>query len=92
MIIEAILDVVFTIIKLVFSWLNLPDAPEGVESMITGIAYYISCGISFIRMFVPIDLFVTLFGIYLLVLNAGKIYDLAWWIIQKIPMLNIRKE
>lgn len=90
MIIMGLLDVVFSVLKVLFSWLSLPDMPDEITSVVDGIIGYIVDALPLIWMFFDKNVVTVCLVIALACMNFEKVYDFLMWIIAKIP-IGIRK-
>lgn len=90
MIIELLLTAFFNIISLLFAPINIPSIPVEVFIYIRSFISYIATGKAILSMFVPIDYFLVLFGIVIIIEAAILIYHFVMWILKKIPMVNIK--
>ena len=89
MIIETLLNLLVTLIKFVFSWLNLPDFPEEFTSIVNDFLDLIFDNVSLLGFFIRPTTLQILIPALIVVLNFDKIYHFVMWIIRKIPFLNI---
>lgn len=90
MIIMALLEVIFALLKVLFSWLSLPDMPKEITSVVDGIIEYIVDALPLIWVFFDKDVVTVCLVIALACSNFDKLYDLLMWILAKIP-IGIRK-
>lgn len=90
MIIELLLTAFYNIISLLFSPINIPRIPDDVFSYIETFISYIATGKAILSQFVPIDYFLILFGIVVVIESAILIYHFVMWILKKIPMVGIK--
>lgn len=90
MIIELLLTAFFNIISLLFAPINIPSIPDDVFSYIETFISYIATGKAILATFAPIDYFLILFGIVIVIEAAILIYHFVMWILKKIPMVNIK--
>lgn len=93
MIIKALLDLIYNILSLLFVF-DLPNLPDSVTSVATSISSYITTGISVIRAFVGsscMSLLGVLLGLIIALNVAYFLYSFVFWVIRKIPMLNVRE-
>lgn len=86
----AFLNLIFTVLKFLFSWLNLPDMPEKITSIIDGVIGYIIDGLPLLWVFFDKSVVSVCLVIALACTNFDKIYDLLMWILAKFP-IGIRK-
>jgi len=88
-IIETILNAFKTLLKTLFSWINIPSAGEEFNNAMAYFSDMLEVGKSLIDLFIPWNL--VRFGLPLLivVVNFEHIYHFVMWILKKIPMLGI---
>lgn len=86
MIITGLLKVVFEVLKLLFSWLSLPDMPAEITSVVDGIIGYIVDALPLLWVFFDKKLVTVCLVIALACTNFDKVYDFIMWILAKIPI------
>lgn len=89
MIIESVLDVVFTVFNFLTSPINIPEFPEGVFYYMNQFLEYLSVGVSFVATYTHYPFLVTLLGIIIAIDIAISLYKLVMFVLKKIPFLNI---
>lgn len=93
MIIKALLDLIYNVLSVLLV-ISLPSMPETVTSVINQVLGYMVTGISVIRVFIGQQAMMTLAVLLALILalNAAYfLYSFVFWVIRKIPMLNVRE-
>ena len=89
MIINALLDVVYTLMSLLTAPISIPGMPEEVQVFVYKALEYIAMGIKLLSNYTDLNYLFMLFGV-IVAIDAGLlIYKFAMWIIKKIPMLGI---
>lgn len=89
MIINALLDVVYTLMSLLTAPISIPGMPEEVQVFVYKALEYIAMGIKLLANYTDLNYLFMLFGV-IVAIDAGLlIYKFAMWIIKKIPMLGI---
>lgn len=92
MIIEGILNVITGLLYFVLDLLpNIPDLPETLTSPLNTVLDLIFDNVGLLDLFLPLNIVKIIIPLWLVVDNFDKIYSIAFWIIQKIPMLGIQK-
>lgn len=93
MLISALLNLIYNVLSLLLVF-DLPELPDSVVTIANSVIEYVSTGISILASFVGstcmgvIALLLTL----VVAMNAAYfLYSLVFWIIRKIPMLNVRQ-
>lgn len=90
MIIEALLDLLFNIFKLLTAMINIPQLPSKVMEILDTLFGYIQAGLSVLANFIDLDFALLLFGIVIAVDIGVSIYHFVMWVLKKIPMLGIK--
>lgn len=89
MIIESLINLLLSLIKFCFSWLNLPAFPEEFTDLIGDFLDLIFDNVSLLGFFIRPTTLQILIPALIVVLNFDKVYHFVMWIIRKIPFLNI---
>ncbi len=89
MILEAVFNLVSGLIRLVFGWINLPDMPEAVMSVIDELFTILQGSIGLLSVFVDISMVKILLPVLLIVINFEKVWKFTMFILRKIPFLGI---
>lgn len=89
MIIEGLLNLVFTLLKFVFSWLNLPAMPESLISSINTFFDLVFGNLSLLGFFIRPTTLTIVIPILIILINFERIYKFTMWILRKIPFINI---
>lgn len=90
MIIETLLNAIFSIFEKVFSVVNIPGMPDGMsEQVVSFFSDTLNYAGSLISLFVPWSQVKVFFPILIVILSSEEIYKLVMWVLKKIPMLGI---
>lgn len=89
MIIEGLLTLFSSALKLIFGWINLPDLPGEVETVISQLFVYMESGMGFVFLFFNMSLVRTMLPLVVVVMNFDKAYKLVMYVLRKIPFLGI---
>lgn len=90
MIIETLLNAIFSIFEKVFSVINIPGMPDGMSEQVVGFFNdVLSYAGSLISLFIPWAQVKIFFPILIVILSSEEIYKLVMWVLKKIPMLGI---
>ncbi|GLC80241.1 hypothetical protein [Lacrimispora brassicae] len=89
MIIESILNLFSSALKLIFGWINLPDVPPEIADVVNQLFGYMKSGIGLVFLFVPMPLVRILLPLVVVVVNFDKVYKLVMFVLRKIPFLGI---
>ena len=90
MIIETLLDVLYTIFDFLTTPINIPALPTDVFGYFDTAMSYLQSGYKLLNNWLPITYFVVLYGIILAVDGGIKVYHFVMWVLKKIPMLGIQ--
>ena len=89
MILESILNLISGLIKLVFGWINLPDMPSSVTSVIDELFVYIRGSMGLLGVFVDLNMVKVFLPVLLIVINFEHVWKFTMFIVRKIPFLGI---
>lgn len=93
MILEAILNMLKSVVFALFSWLDLPnmtDYGSGFQDAFDLITEMLESSKSIINLFLPWQIVVFGLPIIIVVMNFEHIYNFIMWVVKKIPMLGIK--
>ena len=90
MILMAFFNLVFSVLKVLFSWLNLPDMPEKITGIADQIIQYMVDALPLLWVFFDKSVVTICLVVALACTNFDKVYDLLMWVLAKIP-IGIRK-
>lgn len=86
MIIEAIINLISGVLKVLFAWINLPQAPQEIQNAITTYLDLIFNNLQFVGFFIrPITLKIvatTAISLYVF----SRLYKITMWIYHKLPI------
>lgn len=89
MILEAVFNLISGLVKIVFGWINLPDLPGSITSVIDELFALISGSVGIIGIFVDLNMVKILFPVLLIVINFDEVWKFTMFILRKIPFLGI---
>ena len=89
MIVEALMQVVYTLFSLLTIAINIPSLPDGMEEFLQWTMYYAGTGGQIFAAYTDFGYLVSLFVVVLAVDSGLLIYKFIMWVIKKIPMLGI---
>lgn len=89
MIIQLILNLLKTLLFSVFSWINLPQFPEGLTNSLNSFIDLIFDNLNLLGFFIRPATITIVIPVLIIFINFDKVYKLTMWILKKIPMLNI---
>ena len=93
MIITALIELILNVLGALLIF-DLPQLPESVTSVLDSMLEYLVSGVGIIRAFVGdvcMTLIATLFGLVVLANAAYFLYSFVFFVIRKIPMLNVKE-
>ena len=86
MIIEAIVNLITVVVKLLATPFNLlPDTPEGVVAAVNNYLDLIFNNLDFLNFFVNVETLKNVATIAIIVWTVDKTFSLLMWIIHKLP-------
>lgn len=89
MIIESVLNLFSSALKLIFAWISIPDAPEQVQEVVDQLITYMQSGIGFLYIIFDMSLVKALLPFVLIVANFEHVYQLVMYVLRKIPFVGI---
>lgn len=92
MIIEGLLDFIINVLTFILDLLpDLPSVPAEVTSAVSTFINLIFDNVGLLGVFVPLGIIKVIIPLWLGIEAFDKVYSLVFWVIRKIPMLNIRE-
>lgn len=92
MIIEGLLDFIINVLTFILDLLpDLPSVPAEVTSAVSTFINLIFDNVGLLGVFVPLSIIKVIIPLWLGIEVFDKVYSLIFWVIRKIPMLNIRE-
>lgn len=86
MIMEAIMNLCTGIVQLCFSWVSLPQFPEGAKTAIDTYLALIFDNLDFLNFFVNVNTLKTVALVAVALYGFEHIYKIMMWIIRKLPL------
>lgn len=86
MIVETIINALFSLVQLIFGWIDLPDMPSTITSVVDELFSLFSGAIGLLGMFVDLSFVAVLVPVLILVINFDKVYRLTMFILHKLPI------
>lgn len=86
MIIEALLNLIVGLVKLLLGWINLPDLPEPVTAALDTLFGYMGSALSLLWFFFDRNFVLACVPIVIALINFDKLYSFTMWIIRKLPI------
>lgn len=92
MIIEGLLDTIIKVLTFILDLLpDLPQVPVEVTSAVDTFMNLIFDNVGLLGVFIPLGIVKIIIPLWLGIEAFDKVYSLVFWVIRKIPMLNIRE-
>ncbi len=86
MILLGLLNVLFAVLKALFSWLSLPDMPQEITGVVDTVMGYVVDALPLLWVFFDKSVVTVCLVVALACTNFDKIYDLLMWILAKLPI------
>ena len=89
MILESVFDLFSSALKLIFGWINLPELPAEIQTVVESLFPYMRAGLGFVFLFFNMDLVKIMLPFVIVVANFEKVYKIVMYVLRKIPFLGI---
>lgn len=89
MIIELLLDALYSVFKVLTTPINIPQMPMETEQYIAQFFDYLEMGAGILANYSPFGYLMVLFGVLIAVDIGIMLYHFVMWIIRKIPLAGI---
>lgn len=89
MIVSSVLNLFVGMLELVFGWIQLPDLPESIMSIIHTMFGYITGSIGLLGVFVDMDVVMVLIPLSIAVARFDDLWKMTMFVLRKIPFVNI---
>lgn len=86
MILLGLFNVLFAVLKALFSWLSLPDMPPEITGVVDTVMGYVVDALPLLWVFFDKSVVTVCLVVALACTNFDKIYDLLMWILAKLPI------
>lgn len=86
MILEAIITLVSAVVKFIFSWINLPQAPQEIQNAITTYLDLIFDNLQFVGFFIRPSTLKVIAISAIALFTFEKLYKVTIWIYHKLPI------
>ena len=90
MILQALLNLVFGLLKVCFGWISIPAFPDGLSTSINTFLDLIFDNITLLGFFIRPATIAIVVPILLILLNFEEVYKITMWILRKIPFLGLK--
>ncbi|WP_455532421.1 hypothetical protein [Roseburia inulinivorans] len=89
MIIKAIMELVFSLLQIVFTPINLPDLPPGIQSVLDELMGLFTSVIGLVGIFLDLNVVKWLIPVVIVIANLDKVWKLIMFILRKIPFIGV---
>lgn len=89
MIVKGLFELVFALLKIVFAPIDLPDLPDGIQTVLDELIDVMSGAVGLLGIFVDLSVVKWLIPVVLVIANLDKVWTLLMFILRKIPFLGI---
>lgn len=89
MILEAIFELVFMLLSIIFAPIQLPGLPSEVQTIVDQVIGYIVGAVDLLGFFLDWNMVKILIPIVIIIVNLDKIWHLIMFILRKIPFLGM---
>lgn len=89
MIIQSILELVFSLLQVVFKPINLPAFPSNIQGVIDQLKELLLNSVNLFSVFVDFKVLRWCVPIVIVIANLDKVWKLIMFILRKIPFLGI---
>lgn len=89
MIIQLLLDLIYSVFALLTLPINIPSLPASVTDVMNTMLGYISSGLSVLACYCDLDYLLVLLGLIITIDVALSLYHLVMYLLKKIPFFGI---
>lgn len=89
MIVSSVLNLFVGMLELVFGWIQLPNLPDSIMSIIDKVFGYITGSIGLLGVFIDLDVVMVLIPLSIAVARFDDLYKMTMFVLRKIPFVNI---
>lgn len=89
MIVSSVLNLFVGMLELVFGWIQLPNLPDSIMSIIDTVFGYITGSIGLLGVFVDLDVVMVLIPLVIAVARFDDLWKMTMFVLRKIPFVNI---
>lgn len=89
MIIKGIFELVYNLLELVLTPINIPALPGGIQSIADRLLSILTSSVGLLCLFVRSSTLKLLIPAVLIIINVEHIYDGIMWILKKLPFVGI---
>lgn len=89
MILELLLDALYSVFSLLTTPISIPPLPDNVHTFLADAFEYIAAGIGILANYTDLGYLIILLGVVLAIDVGIALYHFVMWIIRKIPVASI---
>lgn len=89
MIVSSVLNLFVGMLELVFGWIQLPNLPDSIMSIIDTVFGYVTGSIGLLGVFVDLDVVMVLIPLAIAVARFDDLWKMTMFVLRKIPFVNI---
>lgn len=89
MIIKGLLELIFSLLQIIFSPINIAPLPPDIEKILDKFIDWIISGYSILDIFVDMRVVKYLIPIVIVVANLDKVWSFIMFILRKIPFIGV---
>lgn len=89
MIIKALLELIFGLLTIVFAPINLPQLPEGIQSVVNQLVDLLVGSVGILGLFLDWNVVKYLVPLVIVIANFDRIWNMIMFILRKIPFIGV---
>lgn len=89
MIIKGLLELIFSLLQVIFSPINIPALPDGIQDVLDEFVNWILSGYTILDIFVDMSVVKYLIPIVIVISNLDKVWSFIMFILRKIPFIGV---
>lgn len=90
MITQFLVDMIFSLLQIIFGWFSLPDLPAELMANINSFLDLIFQNLSLLGLFVRQQTILIIIPVVIAIIGFERIYMFVMWILKKIPFLSMK--
>ena len=83
MILESVFNLFSSALKLIFGWINLPELPAEIQTVVDSLFQYMRAGLGFVFLFFNMDLVKIMLPFVIVVANFEKVYKIVMYVLKE---------
>lgn len=89
LIVKGLMELVFGLLQIVFAPINLPDLPDGIQSVLDELVDVLVSAVGLVSVFLDWQVVKWLIPVVLVIANFEKVWNMIMFILRKIPFLGV---